>query len=373
MKILITGAHFTPAQAVIEELKKDPTLKIIYVGRKTTLEGDKAESVESKVLPNLGVKFIPITAGRLNRYFSFWSITAFLKIPVGFIQAFWILLKEQPDIILSFGGYVAFPVVFWGWWFSVPIIVHEQTLISGMSNYLSSFLASKIAVSFDKKYSFNISKIILTGNPIRRELIENGIKNSNGRKSGAKPALPVIYITGGNQGSHVINLAVEEVLDKLTDSFTVIHQTGDSKFKDFERLSENKNQLKNKDRYTVKKWFDLSELSNIYSKADLVVCRAGINTLYELAYFGIPCITVPLPKIHKDEQRMNALFFKEAGLCQIIEQKDLSGVKLLAEIKAGFMKREYLKKRAGLANKVIIYNSSEKLAQETLVLANLYV
>ncbi len=105
----------------------------------------------------------------------------------------------------------------------------------------------------------------------------------------------------------------------------------------------------------------------------MVVCRAGANTLYELAYFGIPCITIPLPKIHKDEQRVNAFFFKEAGLCRIIEQKELSGGKLLAEIKDSFKRIESLKKKAAIAKKVIIYNASEKLAQETLALANLYV
>src|SRR3989344_9001367 len=115
MKILITGAHFTPAVATIEELKKVENEEIVYVGRNTTLEGDRTQSVESKVLPALGVKFIPIIAGRLQRSFTPYTIPSLLKIPIGWIQALYIILSEKPDVILSFGGYVAVPVVIVGW------------------------------------------------------------------------------------------------------------------------------------------------------------------------------------------------------------------------------------------------------------------
>lgn len=368
MKVLITGAHFTPAQAVIEELKKDPTVEIIYVGRKSTLEGDNTQSVESRVLPSLGVKFIPITAGRFNRYFSFWSIVSFLKIPIGFIQAFWIMLKEQPDVILSFGGYVAFPVVFWGWWFSVPVLVHEQTLVSGLSNYLSSFFASKIAVSFDKKYPYKREKLILTGNPIRRELSE--IKNSHNLK---RDNLPLIYITGGNQGSHIINKTVEDILKDLIKVANIFHQTGESKFKDFESLSEEKEGLEYKNRYTIKKWFGQKELAQILNQADLVICRSGVNTLSELAHFGVPAITIPLPGLFNDEQKVNAKFFEKAGLCRVIYQSELTGRNLFEVVKDSLRKQSSLKKKAENAKKIIIKDAAPKLLQETLALANTHV
>src|SRR5258708_38261770 len=122
MKILLTGAHFTPAQAVIEELQvlnsqalQDDKIEIVYVGRTTTREGDSTPSVESEVLPKLRVKFVPITAGRIRKVFDIWTIISLLKIPIGFIQAPFILLSENPDVIVSFGGYVAVPVVIWGW------------------------------------------------------------------------------------------------------------------------------------------------------------------------------------------------------------------------------------------------------------------
>jgi len=129
MKILVTGAHFTPAVAVIEEFKKRPNIEIVYIGRNTTREGDTSPSIESQVLPDLGIKFIPIITGRLQKDFTLFTIPSLLKIPIGFMQALFFILGEKPDVILSFGGYVAVPLVFIGWLFSIPIIVHEQTLV----------------------------------------------------------------------------------------------------------------------------------------------------------------------------------------------------------------------------------------------------
>ena len=102
MKILLTGTHFTTTVATIEEFKKYPKVELVYVGRRTTREGDSSRSVESTELPKLGVKFIPIIAGRLQISFTIYTISSLLKIPIGFIQAFFIILQEKPDVILSF-------------------------------------------------------------------------------------------------------------------------------------------------------------------------------------------------------------------------------------------------------------------------------
>ncbi|MDP3733087.1 MAG: glycosyltransferase, partial [Candidatus Daviesbacteria bacterium] len=226
MKILVTGAHFTPAVAVLEELKKYPNAQVIYVGRKKTLEGDRTISIESQALPSMGIKFIPITTGRLQRAFSIYTIPSLFKIPVGFIQALFIILSQKPDVILSFGGYVGVPLVITGWFLSVPVIVHEQTLVSGLANKISAWFADKIAVSFSN--TVNGEKVILTGNPIREIIKKTQTKKSRG--------LPVILITGGNQGSHAINLAVEESLGEISKFASVIHVAGDNKYHDYERL-----------------------------------------------------------------------------------------------------------------------------------------
>lgn len=356
MKILLAGTHFTVAQATVEELKKFPKVEIVYVGREKTLEGDPSLSRESLELPKLGVKFIPITSGRLRRNLvDVYTITSILKIPIGFIQAFFIIFKEKPDVLLSFGGYVSVPLVFWAWLFSIPVIIHEQTLISGLANKISSLFADKIAVSFKSDYGFDKQKVILTGNPMREE-ITRGVQNRHTGK------MPTILITGGNQGSHVINIAVEDCLDKLTQVANVIHQTGDSKFKDFERLK-----VRQDENYTVTKW--IPDMGNVLGRVDLVVGRAGINTLSELAYLGIPALVTPVPYLYKDEQNKNAKYFEKLGLVKILSQSQLSGTTLFNEVKVMLRDLRSLRENAKKAKEVIIPNAAKRLVLETILLA----
>lgn len=364
MKILITGAHFTPAVAVIEELKKYPDIRVIYIGRANTMEGDKSKSAESKVLPTLGVKFIPIITGRLQRSFTLHTIPSLLKIPIGFIQALYILLKEKPDVILSFGGYVAVPTVLIGWLFSKPIIVHEQTLVCGLANKISSFFADRIALSFNEVNEFDKNKTVITGNPIRKMVEVGG--NISGQFSKifhhAKSAkLPVILVTGGNQGSHIINNAIEASLQKLLSIACIIHVTGDNKFKDFERLKAIENE-----KYVVRKWIG-EEYGQVLQKVDLVISRAGINTLSELAYIGKNALVIPFEPIYKDEQNKNARYFEGQGLVRILPQSKLSSTTLIENIKLMIKNLEF-KQKGKDAKMLVIPDAAKRLALETILL-----
>ena len=373
MKILITGTHFTPAVAVIEELKKYKDVRIVYVGRKSTLEGDNTQSQESRVLPALGVKFISIISGRLQREFSIYTISSLLKIPVGFIQAFCILLTEKPAVVLSFGGYVSMPVVFVGWLFSIPIIIHEQTLVYGLANRIGSFFADKIALSFPSE-KIN-AKSIFTGNPIRNEVINVRPTHHQGIN---------ILITGGNQGSHVINLAVEESLDQLTKIASIIHVTGDNKYRDFERLKKIKKSKGLGGKYILGKWIG-DGWGSILRKVDLVISRAGINTLSELSFLGIPALVIPIPYLYKrslktkffkqafklvyqDEQNKNAEYFQKLGLVQILPQSALSAKALLKNVKMMLDELNNLNIKAKNAKKVIVPDAAKRLALETILL-----
>lgn len=367
MKILITGAHFTPASAVIEELKKEKNIEIVYVGRKTTQEGDSSLSIESQILPSMGVKFIPIITGRLQRSFTIYTIPSLLKIPFGILQALYIILSEKPDVILSFGGYVAVPVVITGWLFSVPVIAHEQTLVSGLANTISSFFADKLAVSFPS--SARGEKVALTGNPIRQNILglprSGKLDLSHPRGVTKRQQKPAILITGGNQGSHAINLAVEESLGQLMKIASVIHVTGDNKYKDFERAKSRQT-----NNYLVKKWID-KEWGEVLSKADLVISRAGINTLSELAYLEKPALVVPIPYLYGDEQNKNAKFFAKLGLVKILPQSQLSGSNLLKNITSMLKDLPNLKEKAKDAKKVIIPDAAKRLALETVLMAKI--
>lgn len=359
MKILITGTHFTPAVAVIRELRKmEPRADIVYVGRKTTQEGDDAPSIESKVLPNEGVKFIPIITGRLRRHFSFYTIVSLFKIPIGFIQAFFILLFEKPNVVLSFGGYVAVPIVILSWFGSIPIIIHEQTLTLGLANKISSYFADKIAISFEGSFPKG-EKIILTGNPLRHEIISKLATPKLTQKN-----IKTILVMGGNQGSHVINLAIEKTLPNLLKITQILHQTGYSKYKDYDRLQELKIAKNLDDKYRVVKWFG-QDYAQVLQSADLVVSRAGINTLLELAYFGKPALVIP---IQNKEQNQNAKFFQKLGLVKILPQNKLTQKNLLIEIKGMLKNIDDLNIRAKESKKIVIQDAAKRLALETLLL-----
>lgn len=365
MKILVTGTHFTPALAVIEKLKKmQSDIKIVYIGRKNTMEGFRADSVESKILPTMRVKYKTLITGRLQRSFSIYTIPSLLKIPIGLIQAVYILFAQKPDVILSFGGYVAVPIVVVGWFFSIPIIIHEQTLVSGLANKISSLFADKIALSFGEGSSDN--KVVYTGNPIRQEILE-----PTGRlpdqlavflKRAKKEKLPVVLIMGGNQGSHLINITLENILDDLTKIAYLIHVSGDNQFGDFDRLEKLQ-----EERYIVKKWIG-SEIGTVLRNVDLVVSRAGANTLTELAFMGKPALAIPLQLLFQNEQMKNAKFFEKAGLVQVLPQSKLSAESLLENIKAMINNLGKITLKAQQAKSVVRKDAAQRLALETLLL-----
>ncbi len=374
MKILITGAHFTPALAVVEELKKFQNTEIVYVGRKTTQEGDKTISQESQILPKMGVKYLTIITGRLRRNFDLLTILSLLKLPIGFIQAFYIILNEKPDVILSFGGYVAVPLVIVGWLWSIPILVHEQTLVSGLANKISAKFADKIAVGFEANSFAKKDNAIITGNPIREEFLNpKGVLSSEYKKifqEAHKNKLSVILITGGNQGSHTINKAVEDSLDDLLKVVCIIHQTGDSNFKDYERLMDKRSfsLSKQSDRYLVKKFID--NMGTILSQVDLIVSRAGINTLVEAAYLHKPVLAIPFPFLYQNEQVKNAKYFEGLGLVRILYQSELNAESFKKNILDMLKKLPSLENSALKSSEVVKLGAAKRLAVETVLLVD---
>ncbi len=361
MKIVLTGAHFTPALAVMTELKQIPEVDLVYIGRFHTIEGDKAYSAESRIIPEYGVKFYGIDAGRIQKYFSMRAILSILKIPIGIVQAFWILLKEQPDTVVSFGGYISVPVVFCAWLLSIPIVIHEQTLVSGLANRVGFFFADRICLGF-KQNTQNDQKVVFTGNPIRQEVFEQALNKDFTEvfTESKKHKLPIILITGGNQGSHLINIQIEAIISKLFEIACVIHQTGESEFRDYDRLI-----LKKSARYLPIKWIN-SEIGTVLSRTDILIGRAGINTLLEAAYWGIPSLVIPIPYLYGDEQHRNAEYFKDLGLCDIIEQKDISTEVLFNKVQEMIKRLTRLKIVAKKAGSVVVKDAAKRIVAEIL-------
>jgi UDP-N-acetylglucosamine--N-acetylmuramyl-(pentapeptide) pyrophosphoryl-undecaprenol N-acetylglucosamine transferase len=363
MKIAICGGHLTPALAVIGELKKRGIKDIIFIGREKATEGDSASSAESMIIPTLDIKFYAISAGRLQRKFTRYTIPSLLKVPIGLTQALLILSQEKPDIVVSFGSYVAFPVVVASWILGIPSITHEQTVKGGLANHLIARFAKKIAVSWpDSSDFFPKGKTVLTGNPIRQEILN--IKKK-------RTSRPVIFVTGGNQGAHSLNEIILEILEPLLQKYEVIHQTGGAtKFKDYEMLNARMLQLPQRfqNRYKPSKWLNSSDLVEVYSRTSLIVGRSGANTVSEAAAVGIPALLIPLPWAGGGEQERNAEMLKELGAALILPQDRLTPKRLLAAINFMIAKDREFKAAAKQAKKLIYPAASKNFVDEALKL-----
>jgi UDP-N-acetylglucosamine--N-acetylmuramyl-(pentapeptide) pyrophosphoryl-undecaprenol N-acetylglucosamine transferase len=265
----------------------------------------------------MSIPFAAITMGKLQRVANVSLPSEVSKIPFGVGQSLKILYQEKPQVVLCFGSYVSIPVAFAALVLRIPVIIHEQTQEAGLANKIIAPFAFKICISFEssRKY-FPKNKTILTGNPIRQS-----IKNP-GRFSliNFKEDLPVIFITGGSQGSHKINEFVFPALRQLTKIANVLHQTGDSKFKDFEKLSREKKKLENSQRYKPIKFLSPDEFGAVLGKAALVIGRAGANTVNELLYLEKPCLLIPLSFAQRDEQARNAGLIKDGGLGEVTNE-----------------------------------------------------
>lgn len=324
-KIVITGGHLTPALAVIEQLKSKGGWKIYYFGRKYSFEGEKIISQEMKIINQIGIEFVPVVAGRLQRRLTIHTLPSLLKVPLGLFQCLYLVFKIKPDVILSFGSYVSTPAVVAGWAYGIPVVSHEQTFSSGLANKINSFFSTLVAVSFKETLNnFPANKTIITGNPLRKDIFV--VKNNDfTREVGLrkrKTGFPIIYITGGNQGASIINQTVAEILPELLKKYIIIHQTGSLNYQSLLALAEGLPESL-KERYFVKNFVSAEEIGWVFHNSALVISRAGANISYELGCLGKPAILIPLPFAQKDEQLKNAQRLQKLGLAEVIQQKDL--------------------------------------------------
>ena len=330
MKVLIIGGHLSPALSVIENLQNE---EVFYVGRRFALEGDNALSLEYQTITKLDIPFFELKTARLQRKFSKHTLTSLAKFPIGLFQSVKILKKVKPDVVLGFGGYVSVPLIIASYFLKIPVVIHEQTLEAGLANKLVSRFADAICISFDSSRKFfPQNKTILTGLPLKQDIIK-------AKKYGQKNKIPSIYITGGSLGSHAINLLIFQTLPSLLENFAILHQTGGSKrFKDFDNLQKLKESLsvENSSRYEIKRFLSSKEASEALQKADIVVSRAGINTVCELIYLEKPSFLIPLHISQRNEQHKNALFAKQLGLAEIGDEKQLTAPEFILKINEMF-------------------------------------
>jgi len=362
-RILITGGHLSPALAVISELQKRSDWEIFFVGRKYPLEGDKAISLEWQTIKKLGIPFFELKTGRLQRRLTRQTILSLIKIPWGFVQAFFLVKKIKPEVILSFGGYIALPIAVAGWLLKIPIVTHEQTVTSGLANKFIALLAKKTCVSWSETVKqFPEDKAVLTGNPVRNEVFS--FQFSVFSRKFSKEKLPLIYITGGSLGAHSINEIVRQILPQLLIKYRVVHQCGESSvYQDYKTLHATRYTLhaKLRRRYYLTKFIGLEEIGWVLNNADLIISRAGANTVTELLALAKPAILIPLPWAGEGEQKKNAQTLKNLGSAEILSQEKLSGQSLSQCIESLIQNIEKYKRKAEKGKKLVKLDAAKKI------------
>lgn len=342
IRILLTGGgsggHVYPLLAVAESLQKimqrgdaATELELVYIGPK-----DKY----AELMAEKGIKMQLISAGKIRRYAS-GILGNILDIPrffLGLIQAFWKMFWLMPDAIFSKGGTGAFPVVLAAWFYRVPVMIHDSDAVPGLTNLLSSRFAWRIAVSFEaaKKY-FNPYKTILTGNPVRAELLERKYPQEKAKETlGFHADAPLILVLGGSQGAQRINdfiiLALKDILAKTQ----ILHQTGRVNYMEVKNLSQAAlldmpAKTEAASRYKAVSYLE-DDMAIALSAADIVVARAGSSSIFEIAAFGKPAILIPLLESANNHQRANAYEFAEAGAAAVIEEKNLQPAIFIHEL-----------------------------------------
>jgi UDP-N-acetylglucosamine--N-acetylmuramyl-(pentapeptide) pyrophosphoryl-undecaprenol N-acetylglucosamine transferase len=324
-KIVLLGGHLTPALAVIEELKSRGYYNLSWIGTKFSQTSDRHLSAEYQLIHNLGLPFYAFRAGKIWRKVTpatfFKAIFNLLLIPYGFIKGFLLVLSIRPKLIISFGGYLALPVVIAGRLSGAKIVTHEQTISPGIANKLIGFFADKILISWpDARKHFPAKKTVLTGNPLRKEILRSATSQYTFPND-----LPIIYVTGGNQGANTINWRLLKILAPVLVQANIIHQTGSSSLtNDFSLAMAARAKLNDdlKSRYLVREHIFGDEIGEVFAKAALIVSRSGANTITEILALGKPSLLIPLPWSSGDEQLGNAELVAHTGLATILKQYD---------------------------------------------------
>ncbi|MFA5172998.1 MAG: undecaprenyldiphospho-muramoylpentapeptide beta-N-acetylglucosaminyltransferase [Candidatus Paceibacterota bacterium] len=365
-----TGGHIYPLVAVFKEVKRIADKN----NREIEARFFGASGKYQTMLEGYGMKIGKIISSKIRRYFSPLNLLEPFKFIYGIFQALIKVYFFMPDVIFSKGGPGALPVVLAGFFYRIPVIIHESDAVPGLTNRISAKFAKRIAISFKSaEVFFNGKKTALVGNPVRDDLINNRDDQIFAKRYwGFNPEKPVILVLGGSQGSEIINDVIIRNAPELLKKYQIIHQTGEDKFKEAKGELEfigkeiGKEEAKN---YQLLAYLS-KDLKEAYTAADLVVGRAGAGTIFEIASFGKPAILIPLANSAGEHQRLNAYEFTETGGGKVIEEDNLLNNVLLIQIDKILSDKDNLKKMQEASLNFFIPNSAEMIGEEIFRIAS---
>ncbi len=328
MKVLLSGGHLTPAIALIDYIQAvHPKTELIFAGRMYTRKQVAQPAKEKEEVEKRGVLFIAFDSGKFSSHNPLVLFINGILFLMGLLKALSIVLKQKPSVYISFGSHLSIPLAIVCKLFAVPIVVHEQTRTVGFANSFVGKLATKIALSFKESAAhFPTEKIVVTGNPIRKTVLSGSTEKPSWYTTRAQKK--IMYVTGGSQGSEILNSTIAHSLKWLATDWIIIHQCGmNTASRNYKKELENASaQLAavSKQQYIIREWITEDELSWIYKHAYCAISRAGANTVLELQAVCLPSILVPLPFSHNNEQLISAKKLSDEGKAILLQQKDLS-------------------------------------------------
>ena len=328
MRVLLagggTGGHLFPAVALGQLLLKEVAgAQVLFIGTK--------RGIEYRLLPQLQLPLELVDmVGVVGRGWR-GKLELIPKLTRSLIQAQGILRRFKPDLVVGFGGYASVPVLLAAKILHVPYLIHEQNAIPGVSNKLLAKGAARICVSYpDTLTCFPRSKTRLTGNPLRQGFEQ------------MPEELPVpgqVLVFGGSRGARAINEALVACLPELLrwpQPPQILHQTGEDDFAMVQAAYAEAGYP----AANVVPFID--DMAEAYAHSALVICRAGATTLAELTVCGRPAILIPFPHATGDHQNANARALEQAGAAVVLQQRDLTALRLATELRILLADRDEL-------------------------------
>ncbi|PSV39065.1 MULTISPECIES: undecaprenyldiphospho-muramoylpentapeptide beta-N-acetylglucosaminyltransferase [unclassified Photobacterium] len=332
-----TGGHVFPGLAVAQKLQQQGW-EIRWLGT--------ADRMEADLVPKHGIEIDFIKVKGLRGQGVLRLLTAPFKIVGAILQARKYIKAWQPDVVLGMGGYVSGPGGVAAWLSGVPVVLHEQNAVAGLTNQWLSKIAAKVLQAFPGAFP---NKDVV-GNPVRHDVT---VLPAPAERFSERTGPIRILVMGGSQGARILNQTMPEVAKVLGDSVTIWHQAGKGSQQSTEQAYNEQTTTPHK----VTEFID--DVAAAYSWADLVVCRSGALTVSELSAAGVGAIFIPF--MHKDRQQaLNADHLVQCGAAKMIEQMDLTASSLANEIQQ--LDRHTLETMACAAREAAIIDADERVA-----------
>lgn len=354
VKVLIsgggTGGHIFPALSIANAIKRRMDAEILFVGADNRMEMEK--------VPAAGYRIIGLPVAGFVRKNLFANFAVINKLFKSLKIASKVVKEFQPDVAIGVGGYCSGPTLHAAQHAGIPTLIQEQNSYAGITNKLLAKKARKICVAYNNmERFFPANKIVLTGNPVRKDLVEHVGNKTKARESfGLNPNQATLLVVGGSLGARTLNLAMEAGLRTLVNAgFQVIWQTGKN-FGDRGTLA-----AKGLKGVVVTKF--ISDMAAAYAAADLVVSRAGASSISELEILGKPCVLVPSPNVAEDHQTKNAQALTGVGAAVMVSDAEAS-TKLIPTVMQLMDNPAKLKEMSENILKLGLHDSDELIVDE---------